>query len=80
MESMNETWEDSTGLHNIASPSYPFVLVSSDPKYSNDTQVANTELMMSDYLKQISTNNPHPTIKLVYVTPPQVSIQEYMQE
>lgn len=81
METMTEYYEDSSGnSFRIASPSYPFVLVSSDPKYKNDTQLANTEIMMADYLKQITSGNQHPTIKLVYVTPPQVTIKQYLEE
>ncbi len=81
METMTEYYEDTTGgRYRIASPSYPFVLVSSDPKYKNDTGLTTTETMMEDYLKQITKGNPHPTIKLVYVTPPQVTIEEYLKE
>lgn len=58
--------------YQVAKPGNPFVLISYNQNYSK-------EELMDAYLHQITDENAEQEIKLVYVSPPKVSFETYIE-
>ena len=73
MMNNKETHIENGKIVNIFRPHVPYVFISDDPKITNDTQAAR------QYLRQQADPSVEKTVKVVPVSPPEVSVRTYIE-
>lgn len=71
--SMEQIMDSAGNMINFANIGHAFILVTQDPSIITDEQ------MKKQYEKQLVNKNEPKKVQLVYITPPSVSVEEYLQ-